>query len=118
MCFCIGLGMWTPYMAPRLSVRGPERGPPRSAFLLDLGAECANCGNSQRECLQTGLWKQPGRSSSGRGPVLPRGTTGQRQNPARPLALASLAQTFLASSDTATRRGRLPGVCADMPGPL
>ena len=38
--------------------------------------------------------------------------------PARPLALASLAQTFLASSGTATRRGRLPGVCADMPGPL
>ena len=59
-----------------------------------------------------------GRSSSGRGPVLPSGPTGQRQNPARPLALASLAQTFLASSDTATRRGRLPGVCADMPGPL
>ena len=43
---------------------------------------------------------------------------GQRQNPARPLALASLAQTFLASSGTATRRGRLPGVYADMPGPL
>ena len=38
-----------------------------------------------------------------------RGPTGQRQNPARPLALASLAQTFLASSGTATRRGRLPG---------
>ena len=38
--------------------------------------------------------------------------------PSWPLVLASLAQTFLASSGPATRRGRLPGVCADMPGPL
>ena len=59
------------------------------------------CGNSRRECLQTGLWKQPGRSSSGRGQVLLRGHTGQRQNSAQPLTLASLAQIFLASSGNA-----------------
>ena len=72
----------------------------------------------RRECLQTGLWKQPGRSFSGRGPVLLRGPKGQRQNPARPLALASLAQTFLASSGTATRSDRLPGDMQICPGPI
>ena len=107
-----------PQLGPTLSAKGPERGPPQSAFLPDLGGQCAACGYTRRECLQTGLWKQPGRSSSGRGPVLPRGPTGQRQNPARPLALASLAQTFLASRDSATRRGWVPEVFADIPGPL
>ena len=59
------------------------------------------------------------------GEVFQRERAGFAQRPHRPDAepstapsLASLAQTFLASSDTATRRGRLPGVCADMPGPL
>ena len=56
---------------------------------------------TRRECLQTGLWKQPGRSSSGRGPVLLRGPTGQWLNPARHLPMGSLAQIFLASSSTA-----------------
>ena len=41
-----------------------------------------------------------------------------KQNPARPLPLANLAQIFLASSGTAPRMGRLPEVCADMPVPL
>ena len=64
------------------------------------------------------LSKQPGRSSSGRGLDLLRGPTGQRQNPARPLPLASLAQNLLASSVTAQCRGKLRGVCPDMPGRL
>ena len=59
------------------------------------------CGNSRPECLQTGLWKQPRRSSSGRVQVLLRGHTGQRQNPAQPMPLANLAQIFLASTGTA-----------------
>ena len=58
------------------------------------------CGNSWRECLQTGLWKQLGRSSSGRGPVLLKDPTGQRQNPARTLPLGILSQIFLAYSGT------------------
>ena len=57
------------------------------------------------------VWKNTGRSSSGRGPVLLRGPTGQRQSPAWPLPLASLVQTFLASRATAPGRGRLRGVC-------
>ena len=68
--------------------------------------------------MQKGLWKQPGRSSRGRGPFLLRGPTGHRQNPARPMPLASLAQTFLASRVTAQCRGKLRGVCPDMPGHL
>ena len=101
LCFCLFLEVWTPCLVPRLRAKGPERGPTQSSFLTDLGGECAACGYTLRECLQTGLWKQPGRSSSGRGPVLPRGPTGQRQSPARTLPLASLAQIFLASSGTA-----------------
>ena len=65
--------------------------------------------------MQTGLWKQPGRYSSRRGPVLLRSTTGQRQIPAWPLPLASLAQTFLASRGTAPMKGQVAGVCTDMP---
>ena len=42
-----------------------------------------------------------GKCSTGRGPVLLRGSMGQRQNPEQPLLLANLAQTFLASSGTA-----------------
>ena len=68
--------------------------------------------------LATRPLEEAGGSSSGRGPVLLRGPRGQMQIPAQPLLLANLAQTFLASSDTATRRGRLPGVCAVMPVPL
>ena len=99
------LKTWLEYLEPlgdpRAQGLGPERWPPQSAFLLDLGAECVACGNSRPECLQTGLWKQPGRSSSGRVQVLLRGHTGQRQNPAQPLPLANLAQIFLASTGTA-----------------
>ena len=118
MWFCLVLGLWTPQLVPRLRAKGPERGPPQSAFLLGLGAECAACGNSWQECLQIGLWKQLWRSLSGRGPDLLRGPTGQRQNPARPLPLASLAQTLLASRVTAQCRDKLRGVCPDMPGRL
>ena len=85
----------------RLRATDPERGPPQSAFLPDLGAECAAFGNSRPVCLQSGLWKQPGRSSVGRVQVLLRGHTGQRQNPEQPLPLANLAQIFLASTGTA-----------------
>ena len=101
LCFFLFLEVWTPYLVPRLRAKGSERGPRQSSFLPDLGGECAACGYTLRECLQTGLWKQPGRSSSGRGPVLLRGPTGPRQDPARTLPLATLAQTFLASSCTA-----------------
>ena len=59
------------------------------------------CGNSRRECLQTGLWKQPGKCSSGRGQVLLRSRIGQRQITAQPLPLTNLAQIFLASTGTA-----------------
>ena len=59
------------------------------------------------------------------GEVFQRERAGSAQRSQRPEAepstaptLANLAKTFLASSGTATRRGRLPGVCADMPGPL
>ena len=64
------------------------------------------------------LSKQPWRASSGRGLDLLRGPTGQRQNPARPLPLASLAQNLLASRVTAQCKGKLRGVCPDMPGRL
>ena len=94
-------GSLAPQLVPRLRAMGSERGPPQSAFPPDLGAERAASGNSRQECLQTGLWKQPGKSSTGRGLVLLRGPTGQTLNPARPLPLGSLAQIFLASSGTA-----------------
>ena len=60
-----------------------------------------------------GLWEQParvlanrpleaaGKCTTGRGPVLLRGPTGQWLNPARHLPMGSLAQIFLASSSTA-----------------
>ena len=70
------------------------------------------CGNSRPECLQTGLWKQPGRSASGRVQVLLRGPTGQWQNPEQPLPLANLAQIFLASTGTPPMKGKAAGgVC-------
>ena len=59
-----------------------------------------------------------GKCSTGRGPVLPRGPTGQRQNPARPLALASLAKTFLASSGTPHEGVGCRGYVQICPGPF
>ena len=59
-----------------------------------------------------------GKCSTGRGPVLLRGPTGQRLNAAQPLPLGSLAQFFLASSGTAPLRSRSRGVCPNMPGRL
>ena len=44
-----------PLSCPQAQGQVPERGPPQSAFLPHLGTECAACGNSRRECLQTGL---------------------------------------------------------------
>ena len=67
MCFCLVLGVWTPYLVPRLRAKGPERGPPQSAFLPDLGAECAACGNSRQECLQTAFGRIRGSLPLGEG---------------------------------------------------
>ena len=50
--------------------------------------------------------------------VVLRGPTGQEQDPAGTLPLASLAQTFLASVGTAPPRGRLRGLGPDMSGCL
>ena len=67
MCFCLFLGVWIPELVPRLRAKGPERGPPKSAFLPDLGGQCAACGYTRRECLQTGLGSSRGGLPAGEG---------------------------------------------------
>ena len=37
ICLSLGLSVWSAQLVHRLRAKGPERGPPQSAFLPDLG---------------------------------------------------------------------------------
>ena len=92
-----------------------------AALVLSTGhtqmkAPCQLCYAAHKEA-----WKwihKPNQGNCVRGPAWEARAAPSKHTHLRKKAWASTAQTFLASSDTATRRGRLPGVCADMPGPL
>ena len=129
MCkwFCLGLGVWAPWLAPRLRGKGPERGPPLNAFLPSLEAECVGYGErgppSGRkgygacECLQTSLEEH--------GEVFQWERAGSAQRPHRPEAEPSMAPALgqpcpdiPGLQGYCPRKGQAAGSVSDMPGHL
>ena len=124
----------SPSSSPGSGKTSPERSP-ESIFPTVLEVEFTGCGENEPpsgkkrqatgECLQACICKELVRCSSGRTSLLLRGPRFQSQSPASPLPLASLAETFLASSGTAhdgagcrsvsDMIGRLPGVSPLLP---